>query len=219
VTAPDPAALAELLPRVSSSALHDVLVKIHPHPCAIIGLQTPTPDRVLFGPAATIRFLPYRADLIDPAEHDFARAYYRAVGASAAGKVLVMSCGGHPDGALAGGKKMTRAAFQGAAGVLADGRLRDLHELAAEGLAIHCNGEAIVPANTLLMPVASDAPVQVRGVTVVPGDWIHADRSGAVVVPASVVERVMREAAALEEADLAVIERSRDEAADRAANA
>lgn len=219
MTAPDPAALAELLPRVSSSALHDVLVKLHAHPCAIIGLRTPTPDRRLFGPAATIRFLPYRADLVDPGEHDFARAYYRAVGDSAAGKVLAMSCGGHPDGALAGGKKMTRAAFQGAAGVLADGRLRDLHELAAEGLAIHCAGEQIVPANTLLMPVASGVPVQVRGVTVIPGDWIHADRSGAVVIPASVVERVMHDAAALEDADIAVIERSRDEAADRAANA
>jgi regulator of RNase E activity RraA len=219
VSTADPAALRALLPGVSTSALHDVLVRRYAHPCAVIDLVTPTPERVLFGRAATIRFLPYRADAAGAAgARDFARAYYAAVGRSAAGRVLVMSCGGHPDGALAGGKKLTRAAFQGVAGVLADGRLRDLHELAAAGLAIHCNGEAVVPANTLLMPVASDVPVQVRGVTVVPGDWIHADRSGAVVIPDEVVGEVMREAAALEEADARVVEASRDEAADRAAH-
>jgi regulator of RNase E activity RraA len=214
----DAGALRALLPRVSSSALHDVLVRKHAHPCAIVDLVTPTPDRVLFGPAATVRFLPYRADVFDGDVHDFARAYYAAVGTSAAGKVLVMSCGGHPDGALAGGKKLTRAAFQGAAGVLADGRLRDLHELAGAGLAIHCNGEAVVPANTLLMPVDAGVPVQVRGVTVMPGDWIHADRSGAVVIPGTAVQEVMAAAAALEEADLATVERTGDEAADRAAH-
>ncbi|MCB9012360.1 MAG: RraA family protein [Actinobacteria bacterium] len=212
---PDRQVLEKLLPGVTTSAIHDVLTKRHAHPCTIIDLITPTPDRVLFGPAATIHFLPYRHDL---GQKDFARAYYRAVGDSAAGKVLVMSCGGYPDGALAGGKKMTRAAFQGAAGVLTDGRLRDLDDLARAGLVIHCNGEAVVPANTLLTPEASNIPIQVRGVTVIPGDWVYADGSGAVIIPASVVEQVLHEAAELEVADVAVVERSRDEQMDREAH-
>ncbi|MCB0871848.1 MAG: RraA family protein [Thermoleophilia bacterium] len=212
---PDRQVLEKLLPGVTTSAIHDVLTKRHAHPCTIIDLITPTPDRVLFGPAATIHFLPYRHDL---GQKDFARAYYRAVGDSAAGKVLVMSCGGYPDGALAGGKKMTRAAFQGAAGVLTDGRLRDLDDLARAGLVIHCNGEAVVPANTLLTPEASNIPIQVRGVTVIPGDWVYADGSGAVIIPGSVVEQVLHEAAELEVADVAVVERSRDEQMDREAH-
>ena len=212
---PDRQVLEKLLPGVTTSAIHDVLTKRHAHPCTIIDLITPTPDRVLFGPAATIHFLPYRHDL---GQKDFARAYYRAVGDSAAGKVLVMSCGGYPDGALAGGKKMTRAAFQGAAGVLTDGRLRDLDDLARAGLVIHCNGEAVVPANTLLTPEASNIPIQVRGVTVIPGDWVYADGSGAVIIPASVVEQVLHEAAELEVAGVAVVERSRDEQMDREAH-
>jgi regulator of RNase E activity RraA len=215
--APDPARIAALLPRVSSSALSDCLARIHRHPAAIVDLVSPTPGRVLFGPAATIRFLPYRADLFTGPDNDFARAYYRAVGDDPAGKVLVMSCGGMPDAALAGGKKLSRAAFQGVAGVLCDGRLRDMHELGEQGLVIYCNGEAVVPANGVLVPVASDVAVQVRGVTVVPGDYVHADRSGAVVVPAAVLEEVMEAAAALEDADRATIDRSRDAAADRAA--
>ena len=212
---PDRQVLEKLLPGVTTSAIHDVLTKRHAHPCTIIDLITPTPDRVLFGPAATIHFLPYRHDL---GQKDFARAYYRAVGDSAAGKVLVMSCGGYSDGALAGGKKMTRAAFQGAAGVLTDGRLRDLDDLARAGLVIHCNGEAVVPANTLLTPEASNIPIQVRGVTVIPGDWVYADGSGAVIIPGSVVEQVLHEAAELEVADVAVVERSRDEQMDREAH-
>lgn len=209
--------LAALLPAVSSSALCDCLAKVHRHPAVIVDLITPTPDRVLFGPAATIRFLPYRADLHGGPDIDFARSYYGAVGVDPAGKVLVMSCGGMPDAALAGGKKLSRAAFQGVAGVLADGRLRDLHELAAEGLAIHCSGEAVQNANGVLVPVESDVPVQVRGVTVIPGDYVYADRAGAVVIPASVVEDVMTAAAALEAADARTVEASRDPAADRAA--
>lgn len=113
---------------------------------------------------------------------------------------------------------MTRAAFQGAAGVLTDGRLRDLDDLARAGLVIHCNGEAVVPANTLLTPEASNIPIQVRGVTVIPGDWVYADGSGAVIIPASVVEQVLHEAAELEVADVAVVERSRDEQMDREAH-
>ena len=210
------ARLAPLVPRVSASALRDCLAQVHDHPAAVVDLVTPTPDRVLFGIAATMRFLPHRADLFTERAHDFAHQYYRAVGEHPGGRVLVMSSGGMPDAALAGGKKMSRAAFQGVAGVLADGRLRDLHELAELGLAIHCNGEAVVPANGVLTPVDAGCAVQVRGVTVVPGDVVYADRSGAVVIPAALAEGVMRAAADLEEADRRVVERSRDAAADRA---
>lgn len=211
------ARLGGLLGGVSSSALSDCLARVHRHAAAIVDLVSPTPERVLFGPAATIRFLPYRADLHAGPEIDFARAYYEAVGDDPAGTVLVMSSGGMPDAALAGGKKLSRAAFQGVAGVLCDGRLRDMHELAAEGLTIRCNGEAVVPANGMLVPVESGVPVQVRGVTVIPGDWIYADRAGAVVIPAAVVEEVMTAAVALEEADLRTIDASRDPVTDRAA--
>lgn len=211
------ARLLPLLPRVSTSALSDCLATVHRHPAAIVDLVTPTPERVLFGPAATMRFLPHRADLFRAPVHDFAHQYYRAVGEAPEGRVLVMSCGGMPDAALAGGRKLSRAAFQSVAGVLADGRLRDLHELAGLGLAIHCAGEAVVPANGVLTPVDAGVAVQVRGVTVVPGDFVHADRAGAVVIPAALVEQVVAAAVELEEADRRTVEASRDAAADRAA--
>lgn len=213
------ARIAELVPRVSSSALHDCLITVHRHPCTINDLVCPTPGRVLFGRAATIAFLPHRADLFAGREYDFARMYYAAVKDRARGAVLVMSSGGMPGQALAGGKKFSRAAFQGVAGALTDGRFRDLHELAELGLALYCSGESVAPANGILVPHAADVPVQVAGVTVVPGDYVLADQAGAVVVPASVAEDVFTRAADLERRDAATVEASRDEAADREANA
>lgn len=211
--------LAAMVTRVTSSALHDCLVQVHRHPCVIEGLVTPTPERVLFGPAATMAFLPHRADLFGDPRHDFASVYYRAVGDAARGAVLVMSCGGMPGQALAGGKKLSRAAFQGVAGALTDGRFRDLHELAGLGLALYCGGEAVAPANGVLTPFEAGVPVQVGGVTVVPGDYVYADRAGAVIIPRDVAGDVMRAAVALEESDRAVVDASRDEAADRSRHA
>lgn len=216
---PQQSALARMVPHVSSSALHDCLAKVHRHPCAINDLVCPTPGRVLFGRAATIAFLPHRADLFDGPGHDFARLYYEAVGDDPAGAALVMSCGGMPGQAVAGGKKSSRAAFQGVAGALTDARFRDLHELAGLGLALYCGGESVAPANGILTPHAAGVPVQVRGVTVVAGDFVFADRAGAVVVPASVADEVFAAAAELEAEDAATVEASRDAAADRAANA
>lgn len=210
--------LHDLVPQVSSSSLHDCLARVHRHACTITDLVTPTPGRVLFGRAVTIQFLPYRSDLHDGSAFDFARLFYRAVGDDPTGAVLVMSSGGLPDQALAGGKKLSRAAFQGVAGALADGRFRDLHELADLGLALYCNGEAVAPANGILVPAEANIPVSVRGVTVVPGDYVFADRAGATIIPAGCVREVMEAAAALERDDAAVVDASRDLHGDRAAH-
>jgi regulator of RNase E activity RraA len=61
------------------------------------------------------------------------------------------------------------------------------------------------------MPHEVNVPVEFAGVTVLPGDYVYADRSGAVVIPAVDVADVLTEAARLEELDRASVERSRTE--------
>jgi regulator of RNase E activity RraA len=195
---------------VSASSLVDAMGARHSHPFYIRELVTPSPGRVLFGPACTISFLPARDDRDEAVANDFARLFYLAVGTAPEGAVLVMGGGGHPDAALAGARKMSRAAFGGLAGVLADGRIRDLGDLGEMGLAIYCNGETARQRNRVT-PVAADVAVQVRGVTIVPGDYIYADAAGAVVIPAPSLTEVMRAAVAMEERDTASIAASRDE--------
>jgi len=47
-------------------------------------------------------------------------------------------------------------------------------------------------------------------VTVVPRDWIYADRSGAVVIPAADLRTILEEAARIEERDAAEVARLRE---------
>ena len=56
-TAPDQE-LRSKLDRVSCSALLDALLDRYAHPSHILDLVSPTPGRVLFGPAVTISYFP-----------------------------------------------------------------------------------------------------------------------------------------------------------------
>jgi hypothetical protein len=74
--------------RVSSAALVDAMGRSHRHRCHILDLASPTPGRVLFGPAVTISFFPACSASMDPDKVNFAGLFYEAVGAEPAGKVL-----------------------------------------------------------------------------------------------------------------------------------
>lgn len=176
---------------IGCAAIVDALGRLYGHRADIGGLVSPTPGRVLFGPAATMAYLPYREDLHDPAERSFAAVFYRAVGPEPAGKVLVLSSGGHPGVSHGGGTKLYRAETAGLAGILADGPLRDFDELARCALVTYCRGEATRAGGDTVMPYAAGVPVEVGGVTVAPGDYVYADASGAAVIPAAGVQRVL----------------------------
>lgn len=204
--APDPE-LRSRLDRVSCSSLVDALIDRYEHPAHILDLVSPTPGRVLFGPAVTIRCIPTRKDIAHPIQNNFASLFYRAIAEGGEGAVLVMSSGGHPDAALGGGRKLSRLRHNGLAGVLADGRLRDFDDLGGYEFATYCRGETVRQGGNLIMPVEANVPVEVSGVAVLPGDYVYADSAGAVVIPAGVAEEVFQDAAAREVRDAASAER------------
>lgn len=189
------------LRHVSCASLVDAMGRLHPHRSYLLPLTSPTPGRPLFGPAATITFLPYRADLGE--EPSFAERFYEAVGPRPAGKVLVLSSGGYPDASHGGGTKLSRVANHGLGGVLADGRLRDLEQLAGYGFSTWCLGEATRWGGDTVVPAAAGQAVQVAGVRIVPGDYVYVDASGGVVIPADDVARVLAEARRIETDDAA----------------
>jgi regulator of RNase E activity RraA len=51
------------------------------------------------------------------------------------------------------------------------------------------------------MPFAANVVVEIGGVCVVPGDYVYADTSGAVVVPRASLGRVIDEALSIEAED------------------
>jgi regulator of ribonuclease activity A len=103
-----------------------------------------------------------------------------AVESPGQGRVLVVDGGGSLRRALLGGNLAASAAKNGWAGVVIDGCVRDLAELAACDLGVR----ALAPMP--LPPLKRDGgrrdvPVRLQGVWVRPGDWLCADEDGIVV--------------------------------------
>lgn len=198
--------------RVSCSAICDAMMRRHAHRAHVGDLVSPVPGRWLLGRALTMQFLPLRADLLEPSRHDFGAMLDEAVAdVDPTGAVLVASSWGHPDQPVAGGKKLSRLANLGLSGLVADARLRDFAEVVDLGLGAWCRGETVRQGGDTMMPFAANVPVAVAGVTVIPGDWVYADRSGAVIVPSDDLRPVLEEAARIEERDAAEVARMRAE--------
>lgn len=51
------------------------------------------------------------------------------------------------------------------------------------------------------MPFAANVAVEIAGVCVIPGDYIYADASGAVVIPQASLQQVIEEALTVEAED------------------
>ncbi len=165
------------------------------HRAHIIRLDSPNPERVLFGPAVTIGFLPVRKDLMDPEKHSLGPAFYRAIGDDdPAGRVLVMASNGHPDTSLGGGTKLSRLQNHKLAGLLCDGTVRDYEELQSYDFAVYCKGETVRTGGNEIQPYLTNVPVSVDGVTIVPGDYIFAQGSSAVVLPAESAQSILTKA-------------------------
>ena len=110
--------------------LVDAMGRLHRHRCHMLDLVTPTPGRVLFGPAMTISYFPSCSASLDPERYNLANLFYDAVGNDPEGKVLVLASNGYTAVSMGGGTKLSRLQRHGLAGVLTDGRLRDFDELA-----------------------------------------------------------------------------------------
>ena len=189
--------LHDMLDRVSASDLVDAMGRLHRHRCHVLDLITPTPGRRLFGPAVTISYFPTCEAALDPRRYNFGRLFLEAAGDDPEGKVLVLAGNGHPDVSLAGGTKLSRAHNLALAGVLADGRLRDFDELAGYEFATYCRGESTRWGGDVVTPLEANVPVVVDGVGIRPGDYIFADPSGALAIPADEIERVLEGAVAV----------------------
>lgn len=80
---------------------------------------------------------------------------------------------------------------KGVLGVVVDGGLRDTNFILKLGLP--CWGTFNTPRDVagLWMPTAVNQPIRIEDVTINPGDWVHGDRDGMVVIPAAHLEEVV----------------------------
>jgi 4-hydroxy-4-methyl-2-oxoglutarate aldolase len=169
----------------------DAMGRLHRHRCHILDLVSPTPGRVLFGPAVTISYYPSCSATLDPERYNLANLFYEAVGDDPSGKVVVLASNGYTDVSMGGGTKLLRLQEHRCAGVLTDGRLRDFEELARYDFAAYCSGEATHWGGDQVTPFQANVPVIVSGVGVMPGNYVLADSSGAVVIPDQQLDEVL----------------------------
>jgi 4-hydroxy-4-methyl-2-oxoglutarate aldolase len=186
---------------LATADLVDAMGRLHRHRCHILDLVSPTPGRVLFGPAVTISYFPSCSAALDPERYNLAKLFYQAVGDEPEGKVLVLASNGYPDSSMGGGTKLSRLQVHGCAGVITDGRLRDFDELARYDFAAYCTGEATKWGGGEVTPFQANVPVVLSGVGVMPGQYVFADSSGAVVIPDGQIGDVLAGARAVSEGD------------------
>ncbi|MCW2313162.1 ribonuclease E activity regulator RraA [Rhodoferax antarcticus] len=96
------------------------------------------------------------------------------------GKVLVVDGAGSLRRALLGGNLGAAAARNGWAGVVIDGCVRDVAELAPLDVGIRALAAMPLPTEKQNQGL-KDLAVQIQGVWVNPGDWLYADEDGMVV--------------------------------------
>ncbi|MGH8830324.1 MAG: ribonuclease E activity regulator RraA [Polaromonas sp.] len=105
-----------------------------------------------------------------------------AVDSPGAGRVLVVDGGASLRRALLGGNLGAAAATNGWAGVVIDGCVRDVAELAQCRTGIRALAAMPLPTEKR-QEGQRDVAVQIQGVWVRPGDWLYADEDGIVVMP------------------------------------
>ncbi len=183
----------ELIKGLGVADVVDAMMMTVQHRAHVIHLDSPDPRRVLFGPAVTIGYMPVRKDLMDPEKHSLGPAFYRAIGdEDPTGKVLVMASNGYAQASLGGGTKLSRLRNHKMAGILCDGRLRDYEELNTYDFAVYCKGETVRAGGNEIQPYLTNVPVCVDGITVVPGDYVFAQGSTAVIIPAGSAEAILK---------------------------
>ena len=78
--------------------------------------------------------------------------------------------------------------------ILCDGQLRDFVELNSYDFATYCKGETVRAGGNEIQPFLTNVPVNVDGVTVIPGDFVFAQGTSAVIIPKDSVEMILKKA-------------------------
>ena len=94
----------------------------------------------------------------------------------------------------------------GCDGVITDGSVRDIGMIAPGFFVL---SGSIMPSHVHADIVGFDIPVTVMGLTINPGDLIHADRHGAVVIPHEAVEKIPAAVDLLARRERVIIEASK----------
>ncbi|HEY3684070.1 MAG TPA: hypothetical protein VGL93_13570 [Streptosporangiaceae bacterium] len=152
--------------------------------CFMTGVGPVTAADRFVGRARTLRCLPRRTDLAEAQRASTEPSPHRiAIDGIGAGEVLVIEARGEAEAAVLGDVLAARVKAAGGAGVVTDGRVRDLPGLQALDFPVFSAGVHASTFSNRHLGIEVDAPVSCGNVAVMPGDVIVGDAEGVAVIP------------------------------------
>jgi 4-hydroxy-4-methyl-2-oxoglutarate aldolase len=158
----------------------------------------------MVGYAATVRVRTAIPPLVGGAYVDRTDWWQRVLAVSAP-RVLVIEDTDAPvgTGALIGGLYGSILRALGVVGVVTNGAVRDLDELAA--LRVQAFARHVVPSHAYAHVFEYGVPVRIGGLEIAPGSLLHGDRNGIVAVPEAIAAEIPQAAATRAARDARII--------------
>ncbi len=168
-----------------------------------IHTMLPHTDAIMVGPALTVRARPGDNLMI-----------HKALNMAQEGDILVIANEGDRSQSLLGAIIVAYARSKKLGGIVVDGNIRDVDEIAAMGLPVYATGST--PGGPYKEgPGEVNTPISCGGVAVCPGDIILADSDGVIVIPRKDSEKILVEAQIFAKADKAKMQAALDGSAKR----
>jgi regulator of RNase E activity RraA len=180
--------IIERLRRLDTCALSDAADQLG-LPSAVSGLSPRTAKTRICGKVLTVKLAAG-----NPATGSTRHLCTSAIEAAERGDVIVVEQRTGADAAGWGGILSNAARLRGVSGVVVEGPARDLDEATEIGFPIFSRCATARTARGRVYEIASGAPILVGDVTVSQGDYVAADSSGIVFIPASAIEPLLRAA-------------------------
>jgi regulator of RNase E activity RraA len=158
----------------------------------------------MVGYAATGTYMASRLGEAEEGEMD--RALWKHVLTTPGPRIVVVKDIDNPPcvGSMWGEVNGTIFSALGCAGTITNGGVRDLDEVRAMGF--HFFASCVIPSHAYVHIVEVGGPVNVGGLTVNPGDLLHADQHGVVTIPAEIAAEVAARAREVEDGEKKIIE-------------
>lgn len=153
---------------------------------AVTGIAPQSVQRRIAGRAVTVKLVDQRQEGA-PVRH----LCTAAIEAAEEGDILVIEQRTGIDAAAWGGVLSNAAQVRGIAGVVVDGPARDIDEAADLGFPVYARNATARTARGRIYELDFNLEITVGDLTVHPGDFVMADRSAVVIIPADRAEEVI----------------------------
>jgi 4-hydroxy-4-methyl-2-oxoglutarate aldolase len=180
--------LVSRLNRLDACAVSDALDKLG-LPAAVSGIDRLSTDRRIAGQVLTVKL-----DRAEGRPSTMRHLCTAAIEAAQPGDVIVVEQRTGIDAASWGGNLSIGARQRGIAGVVIDGPARDIEESRQLDFPVFARTHTARTARGRIVEVSTNEPITVGDVTVSPGDYVIADGSAVVFVPAPEILRVLEAA-------------------------